>query len=171
MLLFRRASPEGFVFNLEKRVAEAHVRVIWALGWSHDDALFATASREPKKSVKIWNGLSSDAAALGTLNSELPSGQVPSATSLQFFPEQVVLPQSTAAAYAIMVGQESGALSIWVQKADQWQALYKVEKYRMHGLTVRRIRFGQVQQKENSKKYTVATCGNDHTVRIFGIHI
>ena len=169
ILLFRRASLEGFAFTLEKRVAEAHSRIIWALSWSHDDTLFATASRENKKSVKIWNGLKADEETIGTLHSELPKGSVASATSVQFFPEKISWPKSAEAVYAMIIGQESGALSIWIQDGADWKSLYVFEKYRMHGLTVRRIRFGRVEGDENAKQYTVATCGNDHTVRIFKV--
>ena len=41
-----------FQFDLLYRTKEAHSRIVWALSWSHDDTLYATASRENKKSVK-----------------------------------------------------------------------------------------------------------------------
>ena len=47
---------------------------MWALSWSHDDNLIATASRENKKSVKIWQKFE--------VHSVLPSGAVPCATSI-----------------------------------------------------------------------------------------
>jgi len=66
---------------------EAHTRIIWALSWSHDDALFATASREKGKSIKVWKGFPEE--AIGAPHSELPSGKVPQATSIQFFPSKI----------------------------------------------------------------------------------
>lgn len=57
VLLFQRDSPDSFQFSLHHRMKEAHTRIIWALSWSHDDSLYATASRENKQSVKIWTGL------------------------------------------------------------------------------------------------------------------
>ena len=43
-------------FKLQHREKDAHSRIIWGLNWCVDDALFATASRENKKSVKVWHG-------------------------------------------------------------------------------------------------------------------
>lgn len=40
-----------------------------------------------------------------------------------------------------------------------------------HGQTVRRIRFGRSTLEKDSIDYTLATCGNDHTVRIFSIKV
>lgn len=39
---------------------EAHTRIIWGISWSHDDKLFASASREKNKSVKIWAGIGNE---------------------------------------------------------------------------------------------------------------
>ena len=52
MLFFQHA---GFVI-VRLRQDDAHSRIIWGVSWSHDDALFATASREKQKSVKFWAG-------------------------------------------------------------------------------------------------------------------
>ena len=164
VLLFKRADATSFAFSLHKRLKEAHTRIIWALSWSHDDAYFATASRENKKSVKIWNGISGDENSISELSSEIPAGKVPCATSLQFFPEKVL-----DGSYALMIGLESGAMSIWIQRQEGWVSAYTFPSFLTHGLTVRRIRFGRTEAREDKKQYTVATCGNDHTVRIFGI--
>lgn len=168
VLLFKRQSPDNYEFTLGKRLKEAHTRIIWALNWSHDDVFFATASRENKKSVKIWNGMA-DEDKLGTLHSMLPAGQVPSATSLQFFPETIQWPGSDEKSYALLVGLETGALSIWTQRGETWNLVHNIASYLTHGLTVRRIKFGQYESSDRGNKYTVGTCGNDHTVRIFEI--
>ena len=62
---------------------DAHTRIIWGITWSHDDAFFATASREKLKSVKVWKGTSQE--DIGSLSSELPE-QNSSATAIRFFP-------------------------------------------------------------------------------------
>ena len=48
---------------------DAHTRIIWGISWSHDDAFYATASREKLKSVKVWKGKGD---YIGTLSSEIP---------------------------------------------------------------------------------------------------
>jgi WD40 repeat protein len=99
VLIFKR--KEELNFELYKRIKEAHTRIIWALNWSHDDKLFATASRENKRSVKIWNCDGNEQ------HSEIPQGKVPCATSIQFFPELV------NNQYSLVIGLETGQMSIW----------------------------------------------------------
>ena len=78
ILVFKRdGGARPYAFSLNKRVKEAHTRILWALSWSHDDKLFATASRENKKAVKVWKGITESAEEIGTLDSELPNGATP----------------------------------------------------------------------------------------------
>jgi len=62
------------------KLKDAHSRIIWGINWSHDDAFYASASRETKKSIKVWNGIADQSSegyevgAIGELYSELPSG-------------------------------------------------------------------------------------------------
>ena len=79
--LFERSEDPAtpFKFDLLKLEKDAHSRIIWGISWSHDDALFATASREKQHSVKVWNGVGDK---IGTLHSELPNSQAPSATAV-----------------------------------------------------------------------------------------
>jgi elongator complex protein 2 len=44
--LFKRSAPDELQFIMVKKLKDAHSRIIWGISWSHDDALFATASRE-----------------------------------------------------------------------------------------------------------------------------
>lgn len=166
ILMFKRG--DNYQFTLHFKLKEAHTRIIWALSWSHDDALFATASRENKKSVKVWKGLENgELPKACTMHSELPHGQLPQATCLQF------LPKLMNDAYTLVVGLETGELSIWSMNSSNpvsWQKLLDFSSYITHGLTVRRIRCGLVTRTPDDKEvFTVATCGNDHCVRIFTI--
>lgn len=128
--------------------------------------LFATASRENKKAIKIWKG-TSDPTKIGEPDSELPSGSTPCATSLQFFPSHLLGPKK---AYGMVVGLEQGQMSIWVQTTKkEWQLTFTFDDFLTHGLTVRRIKFGKHKESNGDEqgKYTLASCGNDHTVRIY----
>lgn len=165
--MFERKSPDSFEFNLFKRVKEGHSRTIWAVSWSHDDHLIATASRENKKSIKIWTGLSDSGPKEGILeqHSLLPADTVPSSTSIQFFPDLV------GGTYSLFVGLESGSMSIWALNGQEWNMKFKFADFMTHGLAVRRIKFAAMQtekdEQEGRNKYMVATCGDDHTVRLF----
>lgn len=105
--LFKRESLDTLEFKLLKKMKEAHTRIIWGISWSHDDALYVTASREKQKSVKVWHGISDNAETIGTLHSVLPE-ENPSATAVRFFPSKIKKSQ-----YAMIVGLETGDMLIW----------------------------------------------------------
>jgi hypothetical protein len=73
--------------------------------------------------------------------------------------------------YGLVVGLETGEITLWKSpfSLPKWTCLHKLHDYFAHGLTVRRIKFGRVVEEEGLQKFTMATCGNDHTVRIFSI--
>ena len=77
----------------------------------------ATASREPKRSIKIWQNTDAKFDCV----SNLPEKKLPDATAVCFFPEQ------TAGKYTLIVGQEYGELTVWRWEAQQeWQLLHKL---------------------------------------------
>jgi elongator complex protein 2 len=94
------------------KLKDAHSRIIWGISWSHDDAFYASASREKQKSIKVWSGVEKAAeefevGKVGELYSELPSGKAPSATAIQFFPTKL------QGKYAIATGLETGQILVW----------------------------------------------------------
>jgi len=161
--LFKRQEPDSFQFSLCMKEKDAHSRIIWGISWSHDDQLFATASREKNNSVKFWNGLVEDQSSIGKLHSDIPS-EVPSATAVRF------LPNFVKKTYSVMVGLETGELSIWSMQKDTttWNRILVLPLYLSHNSSVRRIKFNQ-RLSSDEQGYTVATCANDHTVRLFKI--
>jgi hypothetical protein len=54
-------------------------------------------------------------------------------------------------------------------EAPLWTLASTFSPYISHGLTVRRIKCGKVTERDGKKVFAVATCGNDHTVRVFEI--
>jgi elongator complex protein 2 len=118
--LFKRTSD--FNFELLKKQKEAHSRIIWSISWSPDSLFFATASRENKESVKVWHG-TTDSTKTGELHSKLPDKEVPSATAVAFFPGRK---------YSLLVGQESGQLTIWNLQENSWAKLYEVASHLAH---------------------------------------
>ena len=68
------------------------------------------------------------------------------------------------------MGQENGSITIWQHKDSKvWTQIQKLTSFMTHGLTVRRMKFGKPTVRQNGVDYTLATCGNDHTVRIFSV--
>lgn len=70
-----------------------------------------------------------------------------------------------------MVGLETGALMIWklTDETKTWTKLIDVADNFTHTLSVRRIRFNSRFSEPDANRYTVATCANDQTVRIFRV--
>ena len=82
------------------------------------------------------------------MHSEIPSGAVPNATAIQFFPSFIGKDQ-----YGLLVGQESGAITVWVHlpKDNTWAQIHQFHRYLAHGMTVRRIKFGKWEAVESKE--------------------
>ena len=159
--IFKRQSGSTPQFELHQKIKDAHQRIIWGINWSHDDLLIATASREKQKSVKVWLGPTSQDQE--RLHSELPTSCAPSATAVRFFPKKV------NGTYCLLVGQETGELTAWLLSGQNWEKVFTMPSYLNHAQSVRRIKFNLKSGSDD--KFTVATCGNDHTVRIFKLEV
>lgn len=118
--MFKRVKPDDLQFTLIKKLKDAHSRIIWGVSWSHDDTLFASASREKQKSIKVWSGLgTSSDSDIGSLHSELPE-ENPSATAIRFFPSLV-----RTSNYGLAVGLETGDILFWLySKQDGWTKIF-----------------------------------------------
>ena len=153
-------------FSLVKKLKDAHSRIIWGISWAHDDKFFATASREKQKSVKVWKGLGAEEKDLGELYSELPE-ENPSATAISFFPS--LLKDN----YGLVVGLESGDMNFWIHNLsdNSWCKIYQIPNYYTHCSAVRRIKFNSRYSKksESEEEFIVASCANDHSVRLFSL--
>lgn len=73
----------------------------------------------------------------------------------------------------MLVGLESGAINLWVadETVTNWSLVAFLPEYYMHTLAVKRIKFSLTESDVNKGKYTVASCGSDHTVRIFSFNL
>lgn len=170
--LFVKEDADSLKYTLIKRFKEAHTRIIWGISWSHDDYLFVTASREKSRSVKIWKGIGN--TEMGDLHSQIEEGN-PSATAVRFFPNFL----SKGSNYGLLVGLESGDIIVWIHNKENnnWTLTLTFPLYLSHCASVRRIKFncGYSYDNKNSegtnKNYMLATCGNDHCVRLFKLII
>ena len=75
------------------------------------------------------------------------------------------MPNLVQNSYVLAVGLESGSVILWKQHEETWLKLTQIHQYLSHTLAVRRIRFNP--RCSNEKQAFLATCGNDHTVRVF----
>ena len=157
-------------FVLQHRI-KGHARIIWGLSWSADGSCFATASRDG--TVKLWllKNISSSSKPLATIT----PGQA--VTAIAFAPHDLSAQKDdTCVRHEMALGLESGEIQIWrIARADSevtmvcwWQSSEACS----HCAPVRRICW----QAENShdtpqtlRHLRMATCADDHCVRIFQI--
>ena len=167
---------------------DAHKRIIWTCSWSPCSRFFATGSRD--KIVKIWE----------VLETSENNFQVRLMTSLPPFKSSVTAVawapfSGSEKLYLLAIGKEDGSLELWrgnvtastdgTKKLDMLFSS-KVDMFLCHAATIHRLCWRSlptsVAQKEGEDqqelKNTVeigrlqlASCGADHTVRIYNINI
>ncbi|XP_030766678.1 probable elongator complex protein 2 [Sitophilus oryzae] len=150
-----------------------HTRIIWTCAWTHDSQYFATGSRDGK--LVLWH-------KNVQLESVPPLGQVRQATSPLEFPNESVTavafgPGFLEEAYIVAVGFENGTIDLFKITNLTFDKIGHLSTEFAHHLTVRKLvfrpQFGEAGQKKdaNSKILQLASCSNDHSVRIYDITV
>lgn len=139
---------------------KAHARILWGCSWSHDDALFATASRDG--TTKVW---SRSAAPVTSI--ELKDA----ATAVAFTPAA-----HSSGKYILAIGEENGRISLWAGGAgkEAWTAVMEIPAHLGHAGVVRRLRWRDNKnkdEKEANKRLQLASCSSDWSVRLFSLAI
>ncbi|XP_029848834.2 probable elongator complex protein 2 isoform X2 [Ixodes scapularis] len=159
--------PTGPTF---RKVAHAdkntaiHQRIIWSCSWSHDCNYFATASRDKK--VVVWGKRPESHTlddCLGPFESKAQLNVEDSATAVAFAPG---LPADKR--YLMAVGLENGTVLLyrWSEGHD-WTLSSRLTSALAHHLTVRRLEFSPRTNGEST--FQMASCGDDHFVRVYEI--
>lgn len=179
LALFRMPSqadalqPSNNDFQLLAKV-KAHARIIWSCSWSADDQYIATGARD--KLVKVWrvnhqvlqqaDGAKSD----GALLTEVPALPVfaCAVTAVAF------APRLHGDSYLLAVGLEDGQIELWLgSKAGsslpdlKWSQLAALPPNLRHADVVRRLVWRQPSAATATLQ--LASCSDDHTVRIFDV--
>ncbi|GMH35495.1 hypothetical protein BSKO_03363 [Bryopsis sp. KO-2023] len=163
--VFERQVVEGGVgFKLMKRVAKAHGRIIWGVGWSPDGKYFATGSRD--QSVKVWAMHSDGPTDVPIHVLKLKS----SVTALAFAPTGSLIPNG----FILAVGIQSGAIQVHLLRIEEKvssELMWSSNVSLSHGDAVRRIRWQDGEDGRKLQGLRMATCSNDHSVRIFELAV
>ncbi|CRL02882.1 CLUMA_CG015752, isoform A [Clunio marinus] len=134
-----------------------HERIIWCCCWSHDDKFFATGSRDGKvvvwtKSNEVQDSSLKDYQSVATLVLETSS-----VTALAFA-------QLSFNGYLLAIGLESGIIHIYKFNEKSFECLTTLNHSDGHHLSVNKLEF-----RPNFSGFQLASCGNDHLVRIYDI--
>ncbi|KAM5218026.1 elongator complex protein 2 isoform 3-T4 [Hipposideros larvatus] len=160
------------------KITAVHSRIIWSCDWSPDSKFFFTGSRDKK--VVVWGECdSSDDSvehSIGPCSSVLDVGG--SVTAVSVCP---VL--NLAQRYVIAVGLECGKICLYTwKKTDQvpevndWTHCVETSQSQSHTLAIRKLCWkncnGKTEQKEaeGTEWLHFASCGEDHTVKIYKVN-
>lgn len=153
--LFRNKPCEEAEVNFEvetisDRKSKVHERIIWTCAWSHDDNFFATGSRDGK--VALWH--KSD-------NYETPSVlNLESSVTALSFANRIL----SGGSYLLAVGDELGLIRLYSFKDNVFELKTTLDHSDAHHLCVNKLEF-----RPNTEALQLASCGNDHLVRIHHI--
>ncbi|XP_046816930.1 probable elongator complex protein 2 [Vespa crabro] len=139
-----------------------HSRIIWCCAWSHDSLYFVTGSRDGK--IGIWDETVKEVKPIVPLTSLDVQNQ--SVTALSFAPLKI------EEYYILAVGYEAGHIEIYklILKTEDclWKKYIMYNTAQAHHLTVKRLAF-RPQNNNQYNKLQLASCGSDHTVKIYNI--
>jgi len=168
----KHETEEGSLFRLVARSDKKnqHARIIWSCAWSGDDKYFATASRDKK--VIMWGDTVPPHDSWQAVSSSLDIGEA--ATAVDIAPVM-----TNSSKYLVAVGTESGRIFLYswgssgrdASPGGDWSLLHALDQSICHVLTVRRLRWRRARDCNDSSCLQVASCGVDHSVRIYDVAI
>ncbi|XP_073049967.1 elongator complex protein 2 [Primulina eburnea] len=149
---------------------EAHKRIIWACSWNPYCHEFATGSRD--KTVKIWQVEEESSVKLLTTLPMFKS----SVTALSWLGVDRQRNHSLLA-----VGMENGLIELWSYSNTRIEnasievpnvaVFVRFDPYICHVSAVRRLRWKMGEKTGDPRSSQLASCGDDHSVRIFQIDV
>ena len=148
---------------------EAHKRIIWACSWNPFGYEFATGSRD--KSVKIW--CVEDASSVKLL-ATLPQFR-DSVTALAWMGRD-----RASNAGILAVGMDNGLIELWSVSGGRAAGstpntplsvacVLQFDPLLCHVSTVHRLRWQEPSSTDEKSALELASCGADHTVRVFEV--
>jgi len=163
---------DTFKFKTLKIQEEKHTRVIWSCSWLYNNLYFATGSRD--KTVRFWkldNDSISEAGILKFKSGVTSVSFAPQCgkSSVSFSPNEET--SSVPNQYMIAIGLENGSISIWSGEDNinelKFQNFCHISPQESHSSIVRKMKWRIAQ----SNLLQLATCSDDHSIRIYNIHV
>uniref|UniRef100_F7FF47 Elongator complex protein 2 n=1 Tax=Callithrix jacchus TaxID=9483 RepID=F7FF47_CALJA len=170
--------PVFTLFAFTNKVTSVHSRIIWSCDWSPDSKYFFTGSRDKK--VVVWGECDSTDDCIehniGPCSSVLDVGGAVTAVSIcpELHPSQ---------RYVVAVGLECGKICLYtwkktnqVPEINDWIRCVETSQSESHTLAIRKLCWkncsGKAEPKEaeGAKWLYFASCGEDHTVKIYRVN-
>ncbi|XP_017757323.1 PREDICTED: probable elongator complex protein 2, partial [Eufriesea mexicana] len=138
-----------------------HTRIIWCCSWTYDSSFFATGSRDGK--IGIWNPNFTNDKIVPATSLDVKNSVTALAFSLQSISQ---------CSYILAIGFETGYIEIHKLKMlfnnFEWEKYIVYDSSQAHHLTVKRLKFRPHKRYFNNLQ--LASCGSDHTVKIYNIN-
>lgn len=157
----------GKDYDLVQIEKETHARIIWGCSWAKDSEVFLTGSRD--NTLKVWKkALAEQSTPAKPFKEAFVHEFSDSVTSVNLLDERL------DDYYIGFVGLENGEIFVVKIKSEagkdevEFDVLDKVPEFIAHGMAVKRIK-SYLDPDSNIVK--VATCSEDHSVRIFEIEV
>ncbi|RHZ66576.1 hypothetical protein Glove_306g48 [Diversispora epigaea] len=162
--LFERTDDEVTPYKLIAK-NKSHARIIWDSSWSHDDLLFATASRD--KTIKIWK--QEDKINNWKCITTIKLSEA--VTAIDFAPKFIGKER-----YFMAAGLENGKILFFIseiEQIDKWSLVMDVDKDNCHVASVNRLVLSEFSNStENNKiKLRCVSCGSDYCIKILNLEI
>lgn len=152
-----------------------HARIIWTCDWSPDSQYFATGSREGK--CVMWHAIDELHApqnatlqhftAVDVLNLGAAAGDSVTAVA---FSDRHGQTGGVSTGYLIAVGCDGGTIRLCVFVDRAWRMVLVLNNSLAHHSTVRRLAFRpHASGAADEDEIYLASCGNDHFVRVYAI--
>lgn len=161
------AGMEGISYELVTK-QEAHKRIIWACSWNPFGHEFVTGSRD--KTVKVWS--------LDNGSSVRPLMTLPPFKSSVTALSWLCLNQQSNHGF-VAVGLESGLIELWSLSSRRSKdgeplvptaaCLVRMDPFLCHVSPVHRLAWRKSESSEDCRSMQLASCGADHTVRVFDV--
>lgn len=143
-------------YTVYQKFPEAHKRIIWSCSWTPEENYFVTGSRDC--SIKIW-GKNENSQFLEVATKEFKTP----VTAVNF------IQKTFYNLYYLIIGFENGSIKIMTfnRNNNEISDYLDIHEHLAHGSTVKRIKstFGE------NNSIRIASCSEDHSVRIFNLNI
>lgn len=174
--LFENQSSDGSydfrLITMPDRKNGIHSRIIWTCDWSHDSKLFATGSRDGK--CVVWKCGDALRIAHGDVDASL--GGVVALHTIELKNQSITAVAfshwnfGSAAEYLLAVGTDGGVIRLFCVGGSNFTELHALSTSQAHHLTVRKLAF-RPENSDGLRVVQLASCGDDHLVRIYQINV
>lgn len=171
LCIFEKIEKNGIIYENQLTIKSAHKRIIWDLTWSSNEKFIITSSRDG--TFKLWNLIKDEKG----LNIQVSCTYNPfnnlSVTAIDLLPNIITNNNNNINDDLYLAcGSENGDIVILKIKDPlnlintDITLIHTTPNYYSHGNTVQKLKWNPLAN-DKEQKIKLASCGEDHSIRIF----